>query len=376
VTRTTKTLPLSSIDFTATNYEPQSFANVTLNEGANTRNATLSPVVQTPLQVVDFYIDPRTVNGDDISNLTLKFEWDNGDVTYHSVGGNGKIHIQRTEYDDHNAATDDLTEVATVTHENTDAYALWEIYRTQGQSLSALNYAQNQYVGGVMSKTELPITNAPNDLLLYLADKYVQSGTLGTLDMDGTTIRGMMAGRSPLTTVKFIPIPSANKVDIIQLAFNQITGAPVDQSYLNQAQTELNKILSIYTLNDGTNLLNYQFSTVNSTSDAKWLEVQARGFDNVALTSFYATNPSNGITGSTTFTPNGKYRIKNSESMFGEGTSDGDIFEEIYQQFTNNDDPAGLGSKEVVRTTSGNVSQAGNELARLIYLLDLGTKTY
>jgi hypothetical protein len=46
----------------------------------------------------------------------------------------------------------------------------------------------------------------------------------------------------------------------------------------------------------------------------------------------------------------------------------------MYQQFTNNKDPV-EGTAGWVRTSTGQVSEFGKTMARLIYFLDQGTRT-
>lgn len=174
-----------------------------------------------------------------------------------------------------------------------------------------------------------------------------------------------------------MPRPDAETIYVFQMTFNETTGLPVAQTQLDRAKTILNKILSLYTLNDGSKLLNYEFSLINSYTDPKWLETQARdNFDNSARTTFYnASTPYNGLALTTTYSVNGKNRIKASFSKYAQGSSDNDLFEEIIQQFSNMDDPVSGSLKGHVLNLDGSVSDLGKEMFRTIYFLNQGTTT-
>jgi hypothetical protein len=157
------------------------------------------------------------------------------------------------------------------------------------------------------------------------------------------------------------------------MTFNETTGEPIDQVNLDRAKAELDKVLAIYTLNDGMKLLNYEFYTINSYTDPKYLESKARdNHDNMAYTTFWNSNAYNSLGLTTTFSINGLARIKQSSSTYNTGTGSGIIFTEIYQQFTHNNDPP-EGTAGWVTTASGEVIEFGKTMARLIYFLDQGT---
>ena len=185
-----------------------------------------------------------------------------------------------------------------------------------------------------------------------------------------------MGGRSPpAATAKFIPRPGAENVYVFQMTFNEYTGAPIDQTNLDRAKTELDKVLAIYTLNDGTKLLNYEFYRINSYNDPKFLESQARdNHDNMAYTTFDQSSPYNGITLTTTYSINNKARIKNSNSRYGIGNTNGPICAEIFEQLNNSSDPPEETAPWVYTTTG--ITEFGKTAARLIYFLNHGTTTY
>jgi hypothetical protein len=319
-------------------------------------------------------VDPKDINGNDINSLTLDVKWADGTITHHSVSG-GLIHIERTEYSN-------LTTVAEITRvSDTATYSKWQIFREPGHDLAALNYSQNAVVGGNPGVSQLNVANAPSLLYLYLPPTKVATptpyvGTYGsTIRMDNAIVRAMMGGRFSGATTKFIPRAGAENVYVFQMTFNETTGAPIDQANLDRAKAELDKVLAIYTLDDGTQLLPYEFYIINATTDPKWVEVQARAsFDNVARTFFWNSNAYNGLSYTTTYSANGSARIKNSFSQYNTGTGNGIIFTEMYQQFTNNNDPP-QGSAGWVTTTTGQTTEFGKTMARLIYLLDQGTPT-
>jgi hypothetical protein len=196
-----------------------------------------------------------------------------------------------------------------------------------------------------------------------------------SIRLDNLVVRGMMAGRSPpVSTTKFVPRPGAENVYVFQMTFNEYTGAPVDQTNLDRAKTELDKVLAIYTLNDGTKLLNYEFYRINSYTDLKWLESQARdNYDNMAYTTFSQSTPFNGVALTTTYSINNKARIKGSFSRYGVATP-GQICAEAFEQLNNSSDPPQETTPWVYTTTG--VSDAGKTIARFIYFLNQGTTMY
>jgi hypothetical protein len=328
-----------------------------------------------PLANHNFRIKPKTINGDNITSLTLDFKWADGSVTHHSVQGDGFIHVQRTEYEN-------PTTVAEVTHVNdTATYNIWQIFREENHILSNLNYSQNTVVAGKPGLSQLDLENIPDVLLLYLPPTKVPTpssliGIYGAYTrMDRLVVRAMMGQRGGGYTTKFVPRAGAENVYVFQMTFNETTGLPIDQANLDRAKEVLDNVLAIYTLNDGTKLLNYEFYTINSYSDPKFLESKARdNHDNMAYTTFHNNNAYNGLGYTSTYSINGYARIKQSFSQYNTGTSNSVVFAEMYQQFTNNSDPPEGSTAPWVYTTSG-PSEFGKTMARLIYFLNQGTPT-
>jgi len=370
VTGTTKTQTLNTVTFSAPNYTTQTRTNITLNEGANNIEAQLEAEASAQHS---FRIRPRTINGDAISSLTLDLTWADGTTTHHSVSGDGYIYVNRTE-------SGEPTTKVKVSH-SSSSYNYMQIFRTPDHELADTNYCQTQRFDGNPMYAELNLTDIPYDLVEYLLPRQIKvptalEGTYGSyINIDAAVIRDMMGGRFSNQTTKFIPRPGAESVYVFQMTFNEDSGVQIEQSQLDRVKTELDKVLSIYTLNDGTHLLPYEFYTISSTSDPKWVEAQARDtFDNVARTTFWNSNAYNGTTLTTTYSINGHARLKNSFSKYNIGTGSPVIFTEIYQQFTNNKDPPEE-SGAWVTTTTGSVTDFGNAMAKIIYLFNQGTPT-
>jgi hypothetical protein len=378
IKRTTKTLTLDSLTFSMTGYVSQRIINPILSEGGNKVEATLSQIPQGTVH--DFLIKPKTIHGDDISNLTLDFKWADGTITHYSVQPDGFIHVQRTE-------NSNPTTTALVTHvTDTAIYSTWQFFRRPPElhNLADTNYAQNiKYNTEELPRPETPLKleNIPNTLYLYLGPTKVPTPetlipTYGTyIRMDNRIVRGMLQRSPPAATAKFTPRPGAENVYVFQMTFNEYTGAPIDQTNLDRAKTELDKVLAIYTLNDGTKLMNYEFYTINSYTDPKWLESQARdNHDNMTRTTFDQSSPYNGIALTTTYSINGKSRINGSYSIYGIGNTNGPICAEIYQQLNNSSDPPEETTPWIYTTTE--ITEFGKTAARLIYFMNNGTTTY
>jgi hypothetical protein len=109
--------------------------------------------------------------------------------------------------------------------------------------------------------------------------------------MDNSIVRDMMGGRLNGYTTKFVPRSGAANVFVFQMTFNETTGAQIDQANLDGAKAELDKVLEIYTLDDGTQLLPYEFYRISAYTDAKFVESKARdNHDNMAYTTFHNYN--------------------------------------------------------------------------------------
>jgi hypothetical protein len=235
--------------------------------------------------------------------------------------------------------------------------------------------------------TPVKLQNMPDTLLLYMPHTKVATpdGLIASypgqyqdsIRMDASEVRDIMGGRSPGYTTKFIPTPNALVVDIVQFLFNETTGLPISQSQIDRARNELNKILPLFTLNDGTKLLNYKVSTINSKSDPIWQTIVARAGENCAYTTFYnGDTPYNGVVLTLQNSINNKNIIKTSSSEYAPGHSDGNLFSEIYQQLTNTNDHPISGSIEAhIRDLDGTISDLGAEMFRFIYVAKQGTTT-
>ncbi|HOW40563.1 MAG TPA: hypothetical protein PL123_08465 [Bacteroidales bacterium] len=322
--------------------------------------------------VHDFIINVRDIHGDKITDLTQKVEW-NGDnsVQYVTPDANGDVHIYKEE----TGTPSTKIKVSNTSQKWSDA----AVFTYEFQNRADTNYAQVQNYA-TSTFIEVNLTGIPAKLIEYVVPEKVKTpdtyvGTFGdSISTRHTIMLDMMGDRLAGKTTKFIPRPGAEKVLEYQLTYNYTTGVAIDQANIDRVSGERQKVNDIYTLNDGTKLIDIEFHFVTSPTDPLWAQAQARdNYDNFAYTRFENTTPGNGVSTTTTYSQNGKARIKNSLSRYGLGTTTGSIFTEIYQQFTNNADPAS-GTGGWVYTTTG-VSDFGKALARIIYLLNQGTPT-
>ena len=84
-----------------------------------------------------------------------------------------------------------------------------------------------------------------------------------SINITHNIIRYMMGGSNDASTIKFISTPPIPAVDVVQFLFNYDTGATIDQTQIDRAKAELDKVLAVYTLNNGKELLNTNFHTIN-----------------------------------------------------------------------------------------------------------------
>lgn len=320
----------------------------------------------------NFNIIPFDVNGVVIDSLTLHLQKNNGNAVF-SKGSDNKINIDFIDYHD----TPDS--VATLSHLNPD-YLQWLIGRTPQQPLNAYNLFQTTRADTnnsnpnnnplVLPKTNLDNMNAlTEDIHLYLIPKRVPHPFVAGkyITMDGDTANYMMR-RDWNRTTKFMSSVASDTTDCVVLKWNRTTNNPVPQEKIQNTLNQFQKVLDAYTLENGTSLLNYNLSTINDTTDAKWIELKNRGYDNMAYSQYENVIPSNGLSYGQ---PPG--RIKTSVSNYAESQTNATIFTEIYQQMVGNRDPPGPGGSAGYIYKDGNVSQYGKILLRMRALMNPAT---
>ncbi len=336
--------------------------NITLNEAMNNLGVNFN-----------FNIVPFDVNGVVIDSLTLHLQKNNGNAVF-SKGPNNKINVNFTDYHD----TPDS--VATLSHLNPD-YLQWLIGRTPQQPLNAYNLFQTTRADTnnsnpnnnplVLPKINLEnINNLQEDIHMYLIPKRIQHPFLAGqyLTMDGDTANYMMR-RDWNRTAKFMPSVASDTTDCVVFKWNFTTGLPVPESKIQNTLTQFQKVLDAYTLANGVSLLNYNLVAMADTTNAEWLFIKNRGFDNLAYSSYEnIITPSNGLSYGQ---PPG--RIKNSLSRYDETESNATIFTEIYEQMVGNRDPEGPGGSAGYVYKDGNMSQYGKILLRMRALMNPAT---
>jgi hypothetical protein len=327
-----------------------------------------------PLAIHDLYIIVKDINGQRIPNFTQIFKLENGTDKQYTTDANGVLHYLELEYGTPSTKLK-VTDIST-------KYNNAQIYRKTNHSLADTNYCQTQKFDGLPQFAELSLTNLPDTLVKTKFPQNVEvpaalKSTYGdSIPITHPVIRGLMGERFANNMTKLTSTPARDTIEIIQYLFNSTTSAPIPQAQIDRARAELNKVLAIYTLDDGTKLLNYKMSTINSIADPIWQAVLARGGDNTAYTMFYNGSPYNGVGLTFADSPNGKARIKYCYSEYSTGSTTGGLHEEMYQQFTNNDDPAiGSTSTWTYNNSTGQISEFGKIMGRVIYFFNQGTPT-
>ena len=321
-----------------------------------------------------FQITPYDVNGTIIDSLTLHLQKNNGNEIF-SKGPNNKININITDYHDEPDTT------ATLTHLNND-YLQWIIGRTTNQPLDSYNlYQTTRQDNNITSPLIMPtlkFTQLDNtETNMYLIPSKVpnpqQPGQY--LTMDGDTVQYMMRRDMPTgqaSNSKFMPSDASDTTDCIILTWNYTTGNPVSTEKIQNTKNQYQKILNTYTLENGTQLLNYNLYTIDSFNDPRWQNILAREGDNVAYTKYENIPiPSNGV-----FYGQPPGRIKGSVSHYSESTTTPTIFSELFEQITGNNDPPGIGTGTtgyVWNPTTQNITDFGKILLRMRSLLNPGT---
>ncbi|MCW4001521.1 MAG: hypothetical protein NWE93_14925 [Candidatus Bathyarchaeota archaeon] len=366
---TSATVALDSLTFELDGYARQSEVNVTLAEGANKKEATLTRI---PLAVRDFYVIVYNVQGDLVPNFTQTYTLADGTVKTFTSNAQGIMHINFTEYDT-------LTEKAIVDNTSSE-YNDLQIYQKLDQALSELNYSQTPAFNGLPQVAELNMHNLPDTLALYVVEQNIPTpeylvGTYGTIiPVDHAVIRDMMGGRNNGKTTKFMSTASVPTIEVVQFLFNYTTGAAIEQTQIDRAAAELNKILTIYTLNNGKKLMNYTSYQISNFADSRWQAIVARGGTNCTYTTFYTGSPYNGVTLTTTNSPNGERIIKSSNSTYSTGSTNGQISSEVYESINSNNDPP-EDTTPWIYTSTGEITEAGKIIARIIYTFNPGTPT-
>ncbi|MBW6460107.1 MAG: hypothetical protein K0B08_05990, partial [Bacteroidales bacterium] len=147
--------------------------------------------------------------------------------------------------------------------------------------------------------------------------------------------------------------------------------------WLELAREKRQIILDAFTLNQGTKLLPKDTSIViYSTNDPLYIMMQQNNnFDQTAATTFRSgMNPGNGLEFTTLYSPNGEIRMRHTYSAYW-GTSTVYMLEEMYQQYTNTNDPyTGGGIKSwVLNFQTGVLNELGLHMLRMAYIANLGT---
>lgn len=360
-------LPLESYPFTFTltgTYIETGSHVVQVVRGTNNL-VKLRPTLKPPVNH-NFDIVLRDINGNTVTDLTQRFELEDGTVYNLTPDAGGIIHFESI-----NPST-----TVKVSNNSSKYCNDFQVYRKTNHDLKELNFAQTSRFDGIAEAVTLPLTNIPGQIVEYVTMSEVDApdaiegryGYGSMISITDPTVLDMMGGRAGCATTKFVPRPGAETIYVFQMTFNETTGAQMDVAQLDRAKAVLDKILAIFPLP-------YEFYRINSYTDPNFLESKARdNHDNMVYTTFDNSSPLNGVGLTPTYSLNNLARIKDGSSWYNVGTSSGIIFEEIYQSFTNNKDPQ-QGTGPWIRNLSGDVSEFGATMFKIIYMLDQGTPT-
>jgi hypothetical protein len=358
--------------------------------GYVTADTTVAPETQTinitleklPM-VRDIKIKPYTINGDEITSLTLDFKWANNEVTQHSVASDGFIYVRREELTN-------VTATALVTHNSdTATYALWQFFRlSEGHQLKDTNYAQSpkvvspngssNYTPPTATPLNLPEGEDTLKLDLYLPHTQVphpmQPGQ--NIRLDNYEVRFIMGSRASGMSTKYIDVPAVpRKLVHYQFTFDQANpGVQMPPADLQLAVEERAKILEKFTLNNGKRVFPEDTTaTFTSTNDPFYLLIQSQGFAQTARTAYRTgMNPGNGCALTTNNSSNGKSIIDFSYSAYPSPVLN-TIFAEMFQQYTYVNDPLSGGIGGWVRSSTGEMTPFGEEILHLLCIMNQGT---
>jgi hypothetical protein len=320
-------------------------------------------------EIVDFTLKPFTVNGE-ASPVDLTVEWTDGTSDTYPTQ-NGEIHVYKELYTP--------SPTLTLTHDTINTLE-WTIIREPQQKTNRPNVAQNPKQAGLPPEdTQAPLDSLNNrTLYLYLIPKEVE-GPNGTLyRMDDPTVSGMMVNFIG-KTIKFneLPVTVADSMHIVQKSWNETTGQQMPEVDLNNAWNQQTKVVNLAYISNTNDTLFPPFMRYRaySTSDPRWQELIARDFENSARTTFYNGTPGNGIETAVTYTYNNTIRIKTSSSKYNNVATNGQIIEEIYQQFSAITEMGGGLAGWILSGTPSDpyINELGQTMFRTTLILDNNT---
>ncbi len=323
-------------------------------------------------------LKPFLENGEAVTTLNpnykLSVDWGNGNIQNYTPQ-NGIINIEKELYPINGLGNiwvwNDTTDY------NGNGVLSWTIIREPNQKTNRANIAQNEsnlLVPAYKTLVSLDSLDGKTRHLYTVRKKAEgQPGEWYRLDQQPATGFVISSGNSSTAYFMEIPPEVADSLDIVQFEFNVSNNQPIPQDQLDRAMGELMKVINLYSLPNGDELLPpYTIYSIASLSDPRWQAIVARGYDNSIKNIFYNGEPYAFRRFTNSYTYNGEDRIFWTEAWYSTGNGNSQIFEESYSAVSGIAEATG-NLAGYIYTYEGTPSELGRTMLLVPNLLNLGT---
>lgn len=317
-------------------------------------------------------------------NVAINVLWSDGIETTH-YGQNGIINI-------HRETTNNLTDTIFITNADTTLYSPLMWARKQSNPLDEANLFQNPTVRYVPVEPALATTSTlPDTFNLFMLVKQVADplNPGQYIRTDSPTFLGFFLQRNPWVTVRYTYAPqvidSIDNFRMMRVETSTGQGELVSPELFDQICAQQDSALALFHAPYGLSWIP-PIRTENvddRTTNARYLAAQARGFDQVILTSYNNTLGAPGIytitpTNLNTIIVNGQptIRIEKGTSQFQLDATFGVIRAEQIGNLMNGDDVNGGSSTPYLVGPNGENTDFAKVAAYTVYGLNPGSYAF
>lgn len=253
----------------------------------------------------------------------------------------------------------------------------WIVLGDENQQTNQANLAQTSSTNLIPEvNTTVSLDSLNGKIVHYYTLRKKAEGQPGVwYSMDAQPVTGFMLSSGELTTSGFVKIPPAAADSLIFAVrtTNETTGQPTPSAQLDRTENEENKILALYTLQNGRELLPPHSMDRTQPGDATWNKIQGRGYVNTVILTFYNGTPANTRAWKNDYTYNGELRLDFSVARYNTTSTDGQIYTENYSATSGIEEGTGDLGIYVYNGSTGNPTQLAGTMARWVKIVDLGS---
>ena len=328
---------------------------------------------------------PYLETGEPVTNLVPNFtttvQWPDGTVNSYPVV-NGQINIEKEIYKNSDGTLGNIL----INNDTTgvDGVLNWSIIRQPKQRTNRPNVAQNETIPNypywytAEYQTSVSLDSLDNKTLHYYTIRKraeTQPGeyeSLNSLFSEG--LYGSSGGLANSMFIDLAPFGVADSLDLVRFGFNLDSNVPNTPEQQARNDDLFQQVINTRYLPNGDTLLPpHRIYTITSFSDPRWQEVVSRGYENMVYTTLHNGTPENSREWSSTYSYNGRLRLKNTSARYNISNGDGTMFTENFSAVTGEEEGSGGMGQFVWNETMGTVSQYGKSISTIPVLLNLGT---